>query len=91
MQVLGIDIGGSGIKGAIVDVEKGELVTTPSHSHAATFDTQGGCQGDRRTGRPFRVEGAYRLYISGHRPPWRRQDRCQCGSTLDRRGCHQTL
>ena len=27
MQVLGIDIGGSGIKGAIVDVEKGELIT----------------------------------------------------------------
>ena len=27
MQILGIDIGGSGIKGAIVDIEKGELVT----------------------------------------------------------------
>ena len=30
MQVLGIDIGGSGIKGAIVDTEKGELVA-PRH------------------------------------------------------------
>jgi polyphosphate glucokinase len=27
MQILGIDIGGTGIKGAIVDVEKGELLT----------------------------------------------------------------
>lgn len=27
MQILGIDIGGSGIKGALVDIEKGELVT----------------------------------------------------------------
>ena len=27
MDILGIDIGGSGIKGAIVDVEKGELLT----------------------------------------------------------------
>ena len=27
MQILGIDIGGSGIKGAIVDTETGELVT----------------------------------------------------------------
>lgn len=27
MQLLGIDIGGSGIKGAIVDIHKGELVT----------------------------------------------------------------
>lgn len=27
MKILGIDIGGSGIKGAIVDVEKGEFVT----------------------------------------------------------------
>ena len=27
MQVLGIDIGGSGIKGALVDLESGELVT----------------------------------------------------------------
>ncbi len=27
MQTLGIDIGGSGIKGALVDVEKGEMVT----------------------------------------------------------------
>jgi len=27
MQVLGIDIGGSGIKGALVDLERGELVT----------------------------------------------------------------
>jgi polyphosphate glucokinase len=27
MEILGIDIGGSGVKGAIVDVEKGELVT----------------------------------------------------------------
>jgi len=27
MEILGIDIGGSGIKGAIVDTEKGELVT----------------------------------------------------------------
>ena len=27
MQVLGIDIGGSGIKGAIVDVEQGELIS----------------------------------------------------------------
>lgn len=27
MQILGIDIGGTGIKGAVVDVEKGELVT----------------------------------------------------------------
>src|SRR5574340_1245839 len=26
-QILGIDIGGSGIKGALVDIEKGELVT----------------------------------------------------------------
>lgn len=26
MQALGIDIGGSGIKGAIVDLEKGEIV-----------------------------------------------------------------
>jgi polyphosphate glucokinase len=30
MQVLGIDIGGSGIKGAVVDTEKGEL-TAPRH------------------------------------------------------------
>lgn len=34
MQVLGIDIGGSGIKGAIVDVVNGELVT--EHLHLAT-------------------------------------------------------
>ena len=27
MQILGVDIGGSGIKGAIVDTETGELVT----------------------------------------------------------------
>lgn len=27
MEILGIDIGGSGIKGGIVDVEKGELIT----------------------------------------------------------------
>jgi polyphosphate glucokinase len=27
MQIMGIDIGGSGIKGALVDIEKGELVT----------------------------------------------------------------
>ena len=27
MSVLGIDIGGSGIKGAIVDVETGKLLT----------------------------------------------------------------
>lgn len=27
MQLLGIDIGGSGIKGALVDIEKGELAT----------------------------------------------------------------
>lgn len=27
MEILGIDIGGSGIKGAIVDIEKGEFVT----------------------------------------------------------------
>jgi polyphosphate glucokinase len=27
MQILGIDIGGTGIKGAVVDTEKGELVT----------------------------------------------------------------
>ena len=27
MQILGIDIGGTGIKGAVVDVEKGELAT----------------------------------------------------------------
>ncbi|MEZ4620336.1 MAG: hypothetical protein R2867_33190 [Caldilineaceae bacterium] len=27
MNILGIDIGGSGIKGAIVDVDKGEFVT----------------------------------------------------------------
>lgn len=27
MEILGIDIGGSGIKGAIVDTEKGELIT----------------------------------------------------------------
>ena len=27
MLILGVDIGGSGIKGAIVDTEKGELVT----------------------------------------------------------------
>jgi polyphosphate glucokinase len=27
MEILGIDIGGTGIKGAVVDVEKGELVT----------------------------------------------------------------
>lgn len=27
MEILGIDIGGSGIKGALVDVEKGELTT----------------------------------------------------------------
>ncbi|RNC83265.1 MAG: ROK family protein [Balneola sp.] len=27
MQILGIDVGGSGIKGAIVDTEKGELIT----------------------------------------------------------------
>ena len=30
MEILGIDIGGSGIKGAIVDLEKGEL-KTPRH------------------------------------------------------------
>ena len=40
-QVLGVDIGGSGIKGAIVDVEKGKLLTerhripTPSPSTPA--------------------------------------------------------
>ncbi|NDV63123.1 ROK family protein [Puniceicoccales bacterium CK1056] len=40
MLSLGIDIGGSGIKGAIVDTDKGELVTerlripTPDHSEA---------------------------------------------------------
>ena len=27
MTILGIDVGGSGIKGALVDVEKGILVT----------------------------------------------------------------
>ena len=27
MQVLGVDIGGSGIKGAIVDTERGEFLT----------------------------------------------------------------
>lgn len=27
MEILGIDVGGSGIKGAIVDIQKGELVT----------------------------------------------------------------
>ena len=27
MEILGIDIGGSGIKGALVNVEKGELLT----------------------------------------------------------------
>ena len=27
MQILGVDIGGSGIKGAVVDTETGELVT----------------------------------------------------------------
>ena len=27
MNILGIDVGGSGIKGAIVDTEKGELLT----------------------------------------------------------------
>ncbi len=27
MNVLGIDIGGSGIKGAVVDIDKGELIT----------------------------------------------------------------
>ena len=27
MELLGIDIGGSGIKGAIVDLDKGELIT----------------------------------------------------------------
>ncbi|MGC9451001.1 MAG: polyphosphate--glucose phosphotransferase [Oceanipulchritudo sp.] len=40
MQALGIDIGGSGIKGAVVDVANGELVTeririsTPREAHA---------------------------------------------------------
>jgi polyphosphate glucokinase len=40
-QVLGVDVGGSGIKGAIVDVEKGKLITerhripTPSPSTPA--------------------------------------------------------
>src|SRR5512145_1101828 len=27
MEIVGIDIGGSGIKGAVVDIAKGELVT----------------------------------------------------------------
>ena len=27
MQILGIDVGGSGIKGAIVDTSTGELIT----------------------------------------------------------------
>ena len=27
MNVLGIDIGGSGVKGAIVDIESGELLS----------------------------------------------------------------
>ena len=27
MEILGIDIGGSGIKGAVVDTNKGELVS----------------------------------------------------------------
>ena len=30
MHILGVDIGGSGIKGAIVDTVKGELVTERS-------------------------------------------------------------
>lgn len=28
MEILGIDVGGSGIKGALVDIEKGELITS---------------------------------------------------------------
>lgn len=27
MEILGVDIGGTGIKGAIVDTEKGELIS----------------------------------------------------------------
>ncbi len=39
MEIFGIDVGGSGIKGAVVDIEKGELVTaryripTPESKH----------------------------------------------------------
>ena len=32
MKILGIDIGGSGIKGALVDTDKGELLTDRSES-----------------------------------------------------------
>ncbi len=38
---MGIDIGGSGIKGALVDIENGELVARPPpHTHPATVEAK---------------------------------------------------
>ena len=88
MEVLGIDIGGSGIKGAPVDVARGVLVRerlrvlTPQ-----PFDATGGRQRRGGSGAPVELAGRNRLRISRRRAARRQVVGGQRRSGVDRRRC----
>ena len=71
MDILGIDIGGSGIKGAVVDAETGELLTkrrriaTPEPSTPEAVCR--GCIGNRPS---LRMGGPDGLHVSGGDSQW---------------------
>ena len=89
MQLFGVDIGGSGIKGAPVDLDSGDLaqerhkVLTP---HPATPDAV--ADGVQRGRRPLRLDGPGRAspspaWSTGRRRPVRRPTSTRAGSALD--------
>ena len=53
-QPFGIDFGGSGIKGAPVDLDEGEFAEERgAHRHPRAGDARGGGEGLRRAARAF--------------------------------------
>jgi len=71
MEILGIDIGGSGLKAAVVDTRSGQLIgarhriPTPQPARPKT-----GGQGRGKTGETISLAGIGRLRFPGSSPAW---------------------
>ena len=92
MNVLGIDIGGSGIKGAPVDVTTGEQIAERFRVETPQPATpEAVAEAVAEVAQPLRLAWTHRLHLSGRRPARHRPHRRQRGRLLDRRGRRHTV
>ena len=84
MTALGIDIGGTGIKGALVNTSSGELLAERHRLFdAPASDAEGSRRhrgGDRE---PFRLAGATWMRVPCRDQGWRGLHRCQRLDEMD--------